>query len=101
MKNFKHIMVIMAAIMISIPSCTTNKPLEHCEIKKVSSMIVINDDLYSMKIKFSDRASKETREKLVKEELKSSFPSTQNKTITIREHLGKKYNEYLYTIKVE
>jgi len=53
-----------------------------------------------MWVKFSHCASKELREALIKEEIRSRFPLLHNKTIYVGEYLGKMYNEYKYEIKV-
>jgi hypothetical protein len=74
--------------------------METCEIKEVLK-VVENNDLYYMQVKFNHCASKESRESLIKEELRNRFPLIRNKTIQVEEYLGKMYNEYKYEIKVE
>ena len=89
----------MTALISS--SCVSNKGIGNCVIKKVSSVIVENDDLYYMKILFNHCTSKELRENLVKDEMKNRFPLTKDRTIRVEEYLGKIYNEYRYEIKIE
>ena len=79
----------------------SNNRVENCQIEKVLDVVVKNDNLYSMQIKFSHCDSKELRETLIKNELINRFPLTRNRTIHVEEYLGKMYNEYKYEIKVE
>ena len=79
----------------------SNKRVENCQIEKVLDVVVKNDNLYFMQIKFSHCDSKELRETLIMNELINRFPLTRNKTINVEEYLGKMYNEYKYEIKVE
>ena len=101
MKCLKYFTIIMAAMVLSSSSCASNKNIENCEIKKVLDVVIKNDNLYSMQVKFSHCASKELREALVKNELMNRFPKTKNRAIYVEEFLGKMYNEYRYVIKVE
>lgn len=91
----------MVAVLLSSSSCASKKNMENCEIKKVIKVTVANNDLYFMHIQFSNCASKEFREALVKNELMNRFPLNKNRTIYVEEYLGKMYNEYKYEIKVE
>jgi predicted membrane chloride channel (bestrophin family) len=75
--------------------------MENCEIKKVLKATAENNDLYYMQVKFSHCTSKELRENLIKEELRNRFPIIGNRTIYVKEYLGKMYNEYKYEIKAE
>jgi hypothetical protein len=91
----------MTAMILSSLSCASKKNIENCEIKEVLKATAENNDLYYMHIKFSHCASKKLRETIVKNELMSRFPLTRNRTIYVKEYLGKMYNEYKYEIKVE
>ena len=73
MKYLKYILFIMNAMMLSSSSCASKKNIENCEIKKVLDVVVKNDNLYSMQVKFSHCASKELREALVKNELMNNI----------------------------
>ena len=79
----------------------SNKRVENCQIEKVLDVVVKNDNLYFMHIKFSHCDSKELRETIIMNELINRFPLTRNRTIHVEEYLGKMYNEYKYEIKVE
>jgi hypothetical protein len=87
--------------VLSSSSCTSKKGVENCKIKEVLKVTSEKNDSYYMQVKFSNCASKELREILVKEELRNRFPLIGNKTIYMEEHLGKIYNEYKYEIKVK
>lgn len=87
-------------MMLSL-GCVTNKNMENCKIKKVLRVTAESNDSYYMQVKFTHCASKESRETLIKEELRNRFPLISNKTIQVEEYLGKIYNEYKYEIKVE
>ncbi|MDR2410569.1 MAG: hypothetical protein LBE13_21000 [Bacteroidales bacterium] len=101
MEYVKYIIFIMTAMMLSSSSCASTKDIENCAIKKVLKVIAENNDLYYMHVKFSHCASKELRETLLKEEIRSRFPLLHDKTIYVEEYLGKMYNEYKYEIKVK
>ncbi|GAB6013234.1 hypothetical protein MK137Hg34_000279400 [Viscerimonas tarda] len=72
----------------------------NCEIKEALK-VVENNDLYYIHVKFNNFTSKESRESLIKEEMRNRFPLIRNKTIQVEEYLGKMYNEYKYEIKIE
>jgi hypothetical protein len=91
----------MTAMMLSSSSCASTKDIENCEIKKVLDVVVKNDNLYSMQIRFNRCTSKELRETLVKNELMNRFPLTKDRTIYVEEYLGKMYNEYRYEVRIE
>jgi hypothetical protein len=75
--------------------------METCEIKKVLRVIGENNDSYYMQVRFSGCTSKESRETLIKDEMRKRFPLIGDRTIHVVEYLGKMYNEYKYEIKIE
>lgn len=90
----------MTIMMLSLSSCVSTKECENCKIEKVLDIVVKNDNLYSMQVKFNRCTSKEKRETLVKNELINKYPKIKNKTIYVDEYLGKMYNEYRYEISI-
>ena len=90
----------MTWILIFSP-CISKRNIKNCEIKEVLRAAAENNDLYYMQIKFNYCTSRDLRETLVQNELINRFPLTKNRTIYIKEYLGKIYNEYKYEIKVE
>ena len=102
MKYAKYmILFIMTTMMLSSLSCVSSKECENCKIEKVLDIVVKNDNLYSMQVRFNRCTSKEKREILVKNELMNRYPISQNKIMCIDEYLGKMYNEYRYEIKIK
>lgn len=87
--------------MLLSSSCFSTKRCERCKIEKVSTIVVKNDNSYSMQVRFNRCTSKEKREILVKNELMNRYPISQNKIMCIDEYLGKMYNEYRYEIKIK
>ena len=94
---------LIPSIMIALISlsCASNKSTGNCEVKKVSSIVVENDNLYYMKVIFNNCDTKELRETLIKKEMKDRFPLTKDRIIHVEEYLGKMYNEYRYKINIE
>lgn len=87
--------------MLSSSSCVSTKECENCKIEKVLDIVVKNDNLYSMQIRFNRCTSMEMREALVKNELINKYPTIKNKMIYVDEYLGKMYNEYRYEISIK
>jgi hypothetical protein len=88
--------------MILSSSCASfGKGIESYKIEQVLEIITENAGSYYMKIKFNRPPKKKLRESLVKEEFKNRFPQMGNRTVYIKEYLGKLYGEYLYDITVD
>ena len=78
-------------------SCSSTNPLENGKIKKVSGIQVYDDSTYFVSVLFTSRTTKEQRKDLLSQKLAEDYPHF----ILHEEHLGKRYNEYWYTLKIQ
>lgn len=99
MRNFKFIIPIVLSILLW--SCFMSKNMKNCEIKEVLKLTIEGDNVYYVQVLFNHCVSVESREYLVREELKKRYSIDSDKKINIKEYLGKMYNEYKYEVKVE
>jgi hypothetical protein len=100
MKKLGFCVFIIVSLLLLL-NCISNKNMENCKIKTVLRVSQDSENSYFMHVKFNTCKAEGERIALIKNELKARFPFVENKTIKVKEYLGKMYNEYKYDIQVE
>ena len=76
-------------------SCSSTNLHENCKIIKISRIHIYNDSTYSVRVLFNNKMTKEQRKAILSQRLTEDYPQL----ILCDEHIGKRYNEYWYTLK--
>ena len=95
-KNVLYTIIGLGVIVSSLTeSCSSTNLHENCKIIKISRIHIYNDSTYSVRVLFNNKMTKEQRKAILSQRLTEDYPQL----ILCDEHIGKRYNEYWYTLK--